>query len=158
MNKTLIGHLDVSSSNLNNLAYKIYSTIKGMIENFDMVDKRAIVYMLKTYKEAFEITLSDFEFVLNELPTEDKLYPYIDYLVENLKYGFDALDELIYIVDREFDERNDNFKNLIKETLSFLQDITYCVHNWIKELRDMLTNTNQTEEEENSNDSESEED
>lgn len=146
MNKTLIGHLDVSSSNLNNLAYKIYSTIKGMIENFDMVDKNAIVYMLKTYKQALEITLSDFEFVLNELPTEDKLYPYIDYLVTLLEYGFDAIDELVYVVDKEFDGRNDNLKNLIKETLSFLQDITYCVHNWIKELRDMLTNENNSQE------------
>ncbi|MCY0881682.1 MAG: hypothetical protein OWS74_06775 [Firmicutes bacterium] len=158
MNKTLIGHLDVSSSNLNELAYKIYSTIKGMIENFDNVDKSAILYMLKTYKQALEITLSDFEFVLNELPTEDKLYPYIDYLTELLQYAFDAVDELVYIVDKEFNERDDTFKNLIKETLSFLQDITYCVHNWIKELRDMLTNENQTEEESTPDNSPTEED
>lgn len=158
MNKTFLGHLDVSSGNINDLAYKAYVTAKNLIENFDMLDKQAIIYMLKTLKQGLEIALSDFKFAQDKTPTEDKLYPYLDYLVELMKYAFTAVDELIYIIEKEFDGHDDSFKVLIKDTLSYIQDITYCVHNWIKELRNQIENGGTNTEENEPDDSSSEED
>lgn len=136
MNKTFLNHLETSSFNLDNLSYKLYSTIKNLIKSVEVIDKDILISMLKTYKHAMTITLDDFEFMKNKMNPADSLYPYIDYLSTLVYSTFKTIDELIHIVEEAYSPEDDSFNESIKNTLFSIQDIISQIHDLLHKIRE----------------------
>ncbi|ALG96798.1 hypothetical protein [Acidianus bottle-shaped virus 2 strain ABV2] len=153
MDKTLINHLEVSTSNLNSVSYSVFSTIRSLIESGRTLNGEELTLLLKSFKSQFTVTLDDLQYVYHECEVSDPIYPYLNYYDDVLNSAYSSLDELIYLIEKEFDYNYPSLEMLIKSTLSSIQDVIYFVHEWFAKLRDNNELTN-TPEEPNDNNNE----